>query len=238
MKITNLVMAPAFFLLAGCITYPYQTAFDSCDAGAGACYRYCEDVADNDYEYGRCHADCENEANACFAGAYDNYTYNAGAGAYGGSYYQPSWPWYGRYGAWGPSNGFYFDYSYSSRSNRYDRPRRGRGDGQGRGRGGYDGGYGIGSRPSNQRPPRRGENNNGAQGTPNRNDRVAPPPRQAPVPTAPGPSTSPPPAVQSEPPPAQQPAPATQPPPQKPPEQRPVRSPRDRDETWRNVLED
>ncbi len=128
--------APAFLMLAGCVTYPYQTAFDACDAEAGACYRYCEEVAGDERDYSACHAECEVGANQCFASAYDRYSYNSSA--YGGSYYAPSWPWYGRYGAWGPTNGYYFDFSYRSgggyypphRRERYDRHRgdRHRGD--------------------------------------------------------------------------------------------------------------
>ena len=120
MNIIKLALAPGFLLLAGCVTYPYQTAFDTCDAEAGACYRYCEEVAYTDGEYAACHADCEVGANACFANAYERYSYSA----YDDPYYSsPSWPWYGRYGAWGPSRGYYFDYSYRSGSGRYGYPR-------------------------------------------------------------------------------------------------------------------
>lgn len=106
-------------LLSGCVTYPYQTAFDACDAEAGACYRYCEEAALSDGEYAACHSDCEVGANRCFAGAYDRYSYSS---AYSGSYYAPSWPWYGRYGAWGPSSGYYFDFTYWGGSSRYYDP--------------------------------------------------------------------------------------------------------------------
>jgi hypothetical protein len=223
-------------LLTGCITYPYQTAFDSCDAEAGACYRYCEDVAASDYELGACHNECDNDANQCFASAYDSYSYDGSA--YGGAYSQPSWPWYGRYGAWGPGSGFYFDFSYYGGSHGYDRPRRGRGHGGGRG--GRGGGYGGGSQGSGgqgsgnppndgggQRPPRgpRGGEDvdqTGDYPTPNRKDRIAPPLRRR---EAPPQNTTPPtsrraaPAQNTTPPPAQQAAPSPQTAPQPAPQQ-------------------
>ncbi|WP_395076187.1 hypothetical protein [Hyphococcus sp.] len=249
MKIVKLAAAPAFILLAGCVTYPYQTAFDSCDAEAGACYRYCEDIVDSDYQLGACHNECDNDANQCFASAYDSYSY--GGSAYGGSYYQPSWPWRGRYGAWGPTNGYYFDFSYYGGSHGYDRPRRGRGHGGGRGghgggshgsgghgSGGHGGGnQGSGTPPNDgggQRPPRgpRGGEDvdqTGDYPTPNRKDRTAPPLRRREAPpqnTTPPPSRRAAPAPSSTPPPTQQaapqPAPQTAPPPTQPaPAQRP-----------------
>lgn len=120
MKFSKAVFAPAFLMLAGCATYPYQTAFDACDYQAGACYRYCEDVAADPREYAACHQDCDARANQCFADAYDSYSY--ASSTYAGAYYAPSWPWYGRYSAWGPSSGYYFDFTYWS-SGRYSRPR-------------------------------------------------------------------------------------------------------------------
>lgn len=126
MKIIKAALLGAFgtfgaLFLSGCVTtYPYQTAFDACDAEAGACYRYCEEAGLSEGEYASCHADCEVGANRCFADAYDRYSYNRSA--YGGSYYAPSWPWYGRYGAWGPSSGYYFGFSYSSGYSNYRHP--------------------------------------------------------------------------------------------------------------------
>ncbi|MFC2953522.1 hypothetical protein ACFOOP_16410 [Marinicaulis aureus] len=116
MKFIKIALASAaLFLVAGCVTYPYQSAFDTCDAEAGACYRYCEEVSYSDRDYASCHADCEVGANRCFAESYDRYSYS-------GASYAPSWPWYGRYGAWGPSSGYYFDFSYWSGSGRYYDP--------------------------------------------------------------------------------------------------------------------
>ncbi|MEO1136039.1 MAG: hypothetical protein AAFW68_05420, partial [Pseudomonadota bacterium] len=69
-----------------------------------------------------CRADCEAGANQCFAAAYDSYSY-AGSAYSRSAYYQPSWPWYGRYGAWGPQRGYYFDFTYWGRSGGYYPPR-------------------------------------------------------------------------------------------------------------------
>lgn len=237
MNIVKAAVAPAFMLLAGCITYPYQSAFDACDAEAGACYRYCEDVAADDRDYAACHADCEFGANQCFADAYDRYSY--GGSAYSGAYYQPSWPWYGRYGAWGPSNGYYFDFSYWGGSSRYDRPRRGRDyGGRNRGRrGGWDNDGGS----NNPRPPRgdRGgedPDRTGDYPTPNRKDRIAPPLQRR---TAPPPQSAP---VQRTAPPAQppaQPAPQASPPPSpSTPAERPAPRKNDRGSPRRTQPED
>ena len=89
--IKTALAAAVLFALAGCATYPYQSAFDACDAEAGACYRYCEEAGLGVGEYASCHADCETGANRCFANAYDRYSYGAASGAY----YSPSWPWSG-----------------------------------------------------------------------------------------------------------------------------------------------
>ncbi len=119
MKLLKAVFGLAFFALAGCVTYPYQSAFDSCDEQAGACYRYCEDVAGNASAYSACHADCDATANQCFASAYDSYAYSSSYSST--TYYGSSWPWYGRYGAWGPSSGYYFDFTYWGGYRDYDR---------------------------------------------------------------------------------------------------------------------
>ena len=154
MKLFRILLAPALLMLAGCVTtYPYETAFSSCDAEAGACYRYCEEGTGGNPAYTSCHAECEAAANQCFASAYDRTSY---AGSSYGSYYSsPGWPWYGQYGAWGPSSGYYFGFSYwggdnyrPSRRHRYydpyyankrkhrgrDRHDRYRGDDHGKGR--------------------------------------------------------------------------------------------------------
>jgi hypothetical protein len=146
MNLIKAALAPVLLLVASCVTYPYESAFSGCDNQAGNCYRYCEDVASNEGSYRACHADCEYAADQCFADVYGRYSY-AGS-SYGGSYYSsPSWPWYGRYGAWGPSNGYYFDFSYWSGTGWYRPPyyydyysyydydrRKPRGGGKGRGR--------------------------------------------------------------------------------------------------------
>lgn len=168
-------------LLSGCVTYPYQTAFTTCDDAAGACYRYCEQFAGDALDYSACHADCDAEADRCFANAYDRYNYSS---AYASTGYS-SWPWYGRYGRWGPRQGYYFDFTYFERYPRYRdrypryRDRRGRhGDRGGRRRGDDDGG----------RRPRRGNPSGGDNTAP---PPSAPPPRSTPPRTSPPPSTPP-----------------------------------------------
>ncbi len=182
--------------LSGCVTtYPYQTAFDACDVEAGACYRYCEESGLSEGEYASCHADCEVGANRCFADAYDRYSYNRSA--YNGSYYAPSWPWYGRYGAWGPSSGYYFGFNYSSGYGNYRRPYYG--DRY------YDGGHGYDRRRKKDRRRKDGDGGGAyapppgspAANNPNRprqmpNNRGATPAPRAPVQSAPTQSTPPP----------------------------------------------
>ncbi|MEM9616817.1 MAG: hypothetical protein AAF936_02560 [Pseudomonadota bacterium] len=111
----------AVLLATGCVSYPYETAFSGCDAEAGVCYRYCEDFEGTE-DYSACHADCEFNANQCFAGAYDSYQYS-GAG-YGARYsgLHPS-PWYGQYGAWYPNSGYVFSFNYFGNGYGYG-PRR------------------------------------------------------------------------------------------------------------------
>lgn len=103
--------AAGLMLLAGCVTYPYETGFASCDAQAGACYQDCEVYA-GETGYGACHASCEARANQCFATAYGPYRSSSYYGGY-------AWPWYGDYGVWGPQTGFIFSFNYGG----YDRYR-------------------------------------------------------------------------------------------------------------------
>lgn len=196
-------VALGFLLLSGCYTYPYQSAFDLCDNEAGACYRYCEQFAGYPADYSACHADCEYDANRCFAGAYDRYAYSS---AYDPIY--DSWPWYGRYGRWGgPQYGYYFNFTYFDGYPRYsrgypdyryrDRPWRDRhGDRDGRRRGDGDrGGRRGGDGHDGADRPRRPHPDNGGSRPPRNNgggDNVAPPPRA--TPPSPPPTASPPPA--------------------------------------------
>lgn len=99
----QLVTLAGIVLLGGCVAYPYQTAFQTCDNAAGACYRGCEDYA-GAADYDRCHADCEYSADRCFDNAYQPYS-----GAYG----YPS-TWRGRYGYWYPDRGYAFSFGYYS----------------------------------------------------------------------------------------------------------------------------
>lgn len=91
-------------LVGGCATYPYSTAFSSCDSAAGACYRGCEDY-EGTSQYESCHADCEYSADSCFDRAYEPYRYNS----YGYGY-PPTWR--GRYGYWYPDSGYSFSFGY------------------------------------------------------------------------------------------------------------------------------
>lgn len=217
--------AAAFLLLSGCVTYPYQSAFAVCDNDAAACYRYCEQFSAYPGDYGACHADCEAEANSCFAEAYDAYSYSSGS-VYASSSY--GWPWYGRYGYWGPSSGYYFDFTYFERYPRYSQPRRGwryrdhpwrgrrhdggkgrhpRGDGDGRGGRGRGGPRGDADGDGRDRPRRR--NPGGRNDDPPR--QTTPPPRRM---------TAPPLRRERASPPPQQTAPAT-PQPSPPPQSSP-----------------
>lgn len=116
-------VAAAAVLLAGCITYPYDTAFSYCDTQAGQCYRACE-ADDGRGDYGRCHASCEARSEQCFAQAYSPYGSNYGYGY--------NSPWYGQWGSWYPGTGYAFSWSYFNRNyygpayGRYSAPRYGR----------------------------------------------------------------------------------------------------------------
>lgn len=152
--------AGAALFLSGCVTYPYDDAFNYCDGQAAQCYRACEDYGGG-YDYGRCHASCERQADRCFDQAYSPYQTGYG---YGSS------PWYGQWGSWTPGVGYAFSWSYFNRnyygpSYGYSRPRYGydrrgddtwrdgrRNDNWDRRRGGYGGPQQPGYRPPNSGP--------------------------------------------------------------------------------------
>ncbi|MEM8770733.1 MAG: hypothetical protein AAGD92_03685 [Pseudomonadota bacterium] len=191
----RLIAICSLFMLGGCVSY-YETAFDACDAEAGACYRACE-VSEDEEQLRRCHASCEERANICFDEVYAAQQYDRSPGyAYGPR------PYYGPYGFWRPglgysySFGFYDNYprSYRDRYRSYPYyggyrypyyrdyyPGRGLGRG-GRGRGDRRRNDDGGSRGGPGRPP--GAN----PPPPNR----TPPPRR---PTSPPPDFSPAPRV-------------------------------------------
>ncbi len=225
--------------LSSCVTTPYETAFNACEAEADRCYAICENIPD-ERGYVQCQSHCDSTANRCFDQAYDAYqNQNYGYGNYGyGSGYGS--PWYGRYGSWYPSYGFYYDYrSYDRYGYRKKRP--------------HPPGYGWGNRPprggnNNQpRPPRGGSPSGGPPSGPppvgqprpepdfgKRQPRRewTPPPGNPPAPVRP--NFTPPP--QSAPPPSLTPPPASPPPPTPrttpPPrssEDRPQRPPSPRD---------
>jgi len=96
-------------LLASCATYPYDTAFNSCEAEANQCYRLCEDIP-GENGYLACQRHCDADIDRCFNSAYNSYnsTY------YGYGYGSPS-IWYGRYGAWYPDYGYYLSFNFYDR---------------------------------------------------------------------------------------------------------------------------
>lgn len=94
--------------LASCVTYPYDTAFSSCEREANACYRLCEDIPDEN-GYVACQAHCDRDIDRCFDQAYSPYS----TGYYAG--YGYSSPWYGRYGAWYPDSGYFLSFNFYDR---------------------------------------------------------------------------------------------------------------------------
>ncbi|MFZ5619086.1 MAG: hypothetical protein ACOZAA_17370, partial [Pseudomonadota bacterium] len=52
-------------LLSSCVTYPYESAFSSCESEANACYRLCEDIPD-ERGYIACQAHCDRDIDRCF----------------------------------------------------------------------------------------------------------------------------------------------------------------------------
>ncbi|MEK7265786.1 MAG: hypothetical protein AAB227_06775 [Pseudomonadota bacterium] len=224
--------------LASCVTYPYQSAFSSCDSEASACYRLCEDIPDED-GYVACQSHCDRDSDRCFDQAYSPYSSGYG---YGGGYGYSS-PWYGQYGSWYPGGGYYMSYNYYDRYG-YRKKRHHPHPNDG----GWNGG-GNNHPPSSTPPPdsnpriprgereidqprrpnryyRRDVPNNAApsgspSATPAPQPRYAPPPREPRrvTPSAPQPSYTPPPQPTYTPP-LQQ--PSYTPPPASQPQSRPV----------------
>lgn len=168
-------------LLTGCV-YPYETAFETCDSEAGACYRWCE-AEPVDGAARACRLACEDEANRCFDDAYRVTEYSS-APAYRGS-------WYGSFGYWRPRYGYSYDDYYDRPGRRYDRyDDRRRRDYRGRPRdGGARRGRDNDARRGRDNNDQRGRGNNDARGRDgNTNPGVTPPPtRVAPPPPPPRP---------------------------------------------------
>lgn len=238
--------------LASCVTYPYQSAFSSCESEASACYRLCEDIPDEG-GYVACQSHCDRDIDRCFDQAYSPYASGYGYGygsGYGSGY---SSPWYGQYGSWYPGSGYYFSYNnydrYGYRKKRHHP---------------YDGGWNGGGNnypPQGTPPPntnprgeprippgereidrprkpnryyRRDVPNNSApaespSSSPTPQPRYTPPPREPRrvTPTAPQPTYTPPPQQPTYTPPPSSPPPASSPPPQS--------RPYDRGDTGRRV---
>lgn len=108
-KLTGAAVGGLF--LASCVTYPYQTAFTSCEQEANSCYRVCEDIPDES-GYVACQSHCDRSIDRCFDQAYT--PYRSGYG-YGYTSYGYSSPWYGRYGSWYPDTGYYLSFNYYDR---------------------------------------------------------------------------------------------------------------------------
>ena len=171
-----------FWLAAGCVVYPYETAFSSCDGEAGICYRYCEEFAGTP-ESGACRAACEDEANQCFASAYGAYQYSGAQYSSAYSIYPPP-PWNGRYGSWYPDYGYRYSYGYYGQGYGYG-PRRPRNPHYG-----YGGG---GRRHPSGNPPTGGSGSSGGGQPP-------PPPQAQPPKTQPPANAGRPPPGRKQPP--------------------------------------
>lgn len=169
----------AALFLSSCVTYPYDSAFNSCEREANDCYRLCEDIPDEG-GYVACQAHCDRDIDRCFDSAYAPYNgYGYGGGGYGGGYGYGS-PWYGSYGSWYPNYGYSMSFNYYDRygyRKRKDRPRDYR-------------------PPNNNNPPPVGPPPSGGPRqidrprTPNRYYRRTTPPQSGP--TQSGPGTAPP----------------------------------------------
>ncbi|MCB2112946.1 MAG: hypothetical protein KDD85_05285 [Parvularculaceae bacterium] len=151
--------------LASCVTYPYDTAFNSCEREANSCYRLCEDIPDEG-GYVACQRHCDRDIDRCFDQAYTPYSGNY---YYGSSY--PS-PWYGRYGSWYPNTGYYFTYNHYDRYGyRKNKRRHWNGDRDWRNNGGRDHGGRDRHDPRNDNPvtpPRQGSPNDAEPNRPTR----------------------------------------------------------------------
>jgi len=108
-KLTGAAIGGLF--LASCVTYPYQSAFTSCEQEANSCYRVCEDIPDES-GYIACQSHCDRSIDRCFDQAYT--PYRSGYG-YGYTSYGYSSPWYGRYGSWYPDSGYYLSFNFYDR---------------------------------------------------------------------------------------------------------------------------
>ena len=106
--------ASGALLLSSCVTYPYESAFSSCESEADQCYRICEDIPDEG-GYIQCQSHCDRDADRCFDQAYSPYASGYGYGYGGSGGYGYGSPWYGRYGSWYP------DYGFALSFNNYDR---------------------------------------------------------------------------------------------------------------------
>lgn len=124
--------------LSSCVTYPYQSAFSSCESEANACYRFCEEIPDEG-GYIACQSHCDRDIDRCFDQAYSPYSSGYGYGSYGYSS-----PWYGRYGSWYPDQGYFLSFNYYDRYGYRKKRYSPRND--------WDGQGGSGSRPGNDRP--------------------------------------------------------------------------------------
>lgn len=100
--------AAAAVLLAACVSNPYEAGFARCDQQAGACYQSCYELSETPDPYAACQARCEASINQCFASVYDAEEIRQSRTFA----YRPA-PWYGRYGYWHPSQGYFFGYNYS-----------------------------------------------------------------------------------------------------------------------------
>ena len=108
------LIAAGAILLGGCVLYPYESAFETCDDEAGICYRFCED-APTEASGAACRRGCDDAANQCFDEAYSAYNYRGSSYAYSG-------PWYGSYGYWRPGYGYFYSFDYYTRGHRYRDP--------------------------------------------------------------------------------------------------------------------
>jgi hypothetical protein len=138
-------------MLSSCVTYPYDSAFNSCEREANACYRLCEDIPDEG-GYVACQSHCDRDIDRCFDQAYSPYRSGYGYGGYGSGYGYGS-PWYGSYGSWYPDTGYFLSFNYYDRYGYRKQRYRPRNDYDNRGGGsrpGYDGGGSV--RPRYDRP--------------------------------------------------------------------------------------
>ena len=181
------LIAAGAILLGGCVLYPYESAFETCDDEAGICYRFCED-APTEASGAACRRGCDDAVNQCFDEAYSAYNYRGSSYAYSG-------PWYGSYGYWRPGYGYFYSFDYYTRGHRYRDPyydgwRRHRRDIDRRGYG-YDRRY-RDDRRERRRDRRRRNRDRGEGAPPATNPPPARPPRARPPETPPPTGVAPP----------------------------------------------